>query len=158
MNIECGDCSDFVDLTERSFGEILEQYGFQPVRCWSERGGRECLLMLESEIGRLLFERSDGSENCTLGSLEAEFPQSGLHGQGESGWYHVVSLLEFKTGKKLLTRRRRDRFIEGKEGYFAWQAELLSQNADMLFAQFREGNEKTWREEFRKYYQALIQG
>jgi len=158
MNIECGDCSDFVKLTGRRFGGILERYGIRPVRCWSERHGRECLLMLESESSRLLFERSDGSENCTLGSLEAEFPESGLHGQGESGWYHVVSLLEFKTGRKLLTRRRMDGFFEGKGDYFTWQAELLTKNADMLFGLFRGGNERTWRDEFLRYYRALIKG
>jgi len=158
MNIECGDCGDFVELTARRFGGVLERYGFQPVRCWSERHGRECLLLLESESSRLLFERSDGAENCTLGSLEAQFPESGLHGQGESGWYHVVSLLEFKTGKKLLARRRRNAFLDGKEDYFAWQAELLADNAEMLFGLFREGNEKSWRDEFLQYYQALIKG
>ena len=84
MIADCGDCSDFVELTERRFGAILERYGFRPVRCWSERHGRECLLMLESESSRLLFEGSDGSEDCTLGSLEAEFPSASPR-QGRDG-------------------------------------------------------------------------
>jgi hypothetical protein len=158
MDIECGDCSDFVELTEKRFGDLLERHGFRPVRCTSDRGGRECLLLLESDSSRMLFVRSDGADNCTLGSLQAEFPEGGLHEEGESGWYHVISLIEFKTGKKLLTRRQMDRFFEGKGDYFTWQAELLSENADMLFGLFREGQEQTWRDEFLQYYQALIKG
>ena len=114
--------------------------------------------MLESDTGRLLFVRSDGADNCVLGSLVAEFPETGLHEEGESGWYHVISLLQFKTGKKLLTRRRMDKFFEGKGDYFTWQAELLTKNADMLFGLFRGGNERTWRDEFLRYYRALIKG
>jgi len=74
------------------------------------------------------------------------------------GWYSIVALLEFKTGKKLLTRRRLDKFIEGKENYLSWQEELLTKNADMLFDLFRDENEKTWRDEFLRYYKALIEG
>lgn len=158
MDIECGDCRDFVELTERRYGPILERYGFRPVRCSANRGGRECLLMLESENNRLLFVRSDGADNCTLGSLDAEFPEGGLLDEGETGWYHVISLIQFKTGMKLLTRRRMDKFFEGKGDYFAWQAELLSKNTDMLFGLFREGNERTWREEFLRYHRELIKG
>jgi hypothetical protein len=158
MNIECGDCSDFVELTERRFGELLDRHGFRPVKCSSDRDGRECLLMLESDTGRLLFVRSDGADNCVLGSLEAEFPETGLHEEGESGWYHVISLLQFKTGKKLLTRRRMDKFFEGKGDYFTWQAELFSANAEMLFGLFRGGIEQTWRGEFLQYYRESIKG
>ena len=158
MNIECGDCNDFVELTERNFGEILERYGFRPVKCWADRGGRECMLMVESDANRLLFVRSDGADTCELGSMEATFPEAGLYGEGEYGWYHIVTMLEFKTGKKLLTRRRLKRILDGKENHFAWQAELLSENAEMLFELFRGGNERTWQDEFAKYYQALIKG
>lgn len=158
MDMECGDCSDFVEQTEKLYGEMLAQHGFRPVRCTSERGGRECLLLLESDVLRLLFVRSDGAETCELGSLGAQFPEGGLYSQGDSGWYNVISLLEFKTGKKLLTQRRLDKFLEGKDDYFAWQAELLSENADMLFELFRAENEVTWRDEFRNYYQALVKG
>jgi hypothetical protein len=114
--------------------------------------------MLESDTGRLLFVRSDGADNCTLGSSEAGFPESGLHEEGESGWYHVVSLVEFKTGKKLLTRRRMDKFFEGKGDYFAWQAELLSANAEMLFGLFRPGADPGWRDDFAEYYRARVEG
>jgi hypothetical protein len=158
MNIECGDCSDFVELTEHRFGDILDRHGFRPVKCSSDRGGRECLFLVESDTSRMLFVRSDGADNCTLGSLNAEFPEGGLHEEGESGWYHVVSLLQFKTGKKLLTRRRMDGFFEGKGDYFAWQAELLSDNAKTLFEMFSEDNEKSWKEEFLRYYRAMIGG
>jgi hypothetical protein len=158
MNIECGDCSDFVELTERHFGEILKQHGFRPVKCSSDRGGRECMLMVESDANRLLFVRSDGAETCELGSLNAALPEAGLYGEGEHGWYHIVTMLEFRTGKKLLTRRRLNRFLERKEDHFAWQAELLTENAALLFGLFQEGNEETWRDEFTKYYQALIKG
>jgi len=158
MNIECGKCSDFVESTERSYGDILEHHGFRPVKCSAEHDGRECLLMLESDSLRLLFVRSDGAETCELGPVNAEFPEGGLHGQGDSGWYNVISLLEFKTGKKLLTRRRLDRFLEGKEDYYAWQADMLSENVEMLFDLFRDGNEKTWKDEFLEFYKALIKG
>jgi len=158
MKIECGDCSDFVEITERDFGEILARYGFRPVKCSSVRDGRECMLMLESDVSRLLFVRSDGAETCELGSLDAAYPEPWLFGQGEFGWYHVISLLQFKTGKKLLTRRRMDRFFEGKGDYFTWQAELFSANADMLFGLFRGGNERTWRDEFQQYYRESIKG
>ncbi len=158
MKIECGDCSDFVELTERNYGKILNRYGFRPLKCSSERGGRECLLMVESDSSRMLFVRSDGSNNCGLGSLGAEFPAGGFDSYGETGWYHVVTLLEFKTGKKLLSRRRLNRFLEGKDDYFAWQADLLSKNAEMLFELFRDENEKAWRDEFLRYYKALIEG
>ncbi len=91
------------------------------------------MLLLESDLLRLLFVRSDGAETCQLGSLDADLPDGGLYSQGDTGWYNVISLLEFKTGEKLLTRRRLDKFLEEKENYFAWQAELLTKNAEMLF-------------------------
>ena len=37
MKIECGDCNDFVELTERNYGKILERYGFRPLKCSSEQ-------------------------------------------------------------------------------------------------------------------------
>jgi hypothetical protein len=158
MNIECGDCKDFVELTERSYGKILERYGFRPLKCSSEHDGRECRLMLESDRLRLLFMRSDGSETCELGSLEAEFPVGGFDFHGDSGWYNMLTLLEFKTGKKLLTRRRLDKFRENKPEYYAWQAEVLSENAEKLFDLFRVGNEKTWKNEFLKFFKAMLKG
>jgi hypothetical protein len=156
MNIECGDCSDFVELTERTFGKILDQFGFHPVQCESDHDGRECLLMAESERCRLLFVRSDGSDNCGLGSLGAEFPAGGFDSHADTGWYHVVTLLEFKSGKRLLTRRLLDKFLEGKESYFAWQADLLSKNVESLFDLFREGDEATWKDEFFRISKAQI--
>jgi len=158
MDIECGDCNDFVELTERQFGGILDHHGFRPIRCTSEHDGRECILLFESRNNRLLFVRSDGADSCALGSLDAEFPESGIHGQGENGWYHVVALLEFRSGKKLLTRRRLNKFLEGKDDYFLWQANLLADNADELFGLFSSGNEATWRNGFMQYYRALIKG
>ncbi len=158
MEIECGDCSEFVELTERNYGKILNRYGFRPLECSSERGGRECLLMVESDSCRLLFVRSDGVETCELGSADAEFPAAGLDVHGDSGWYHIVELLEYKTGKKLLTRRRIAKFSENKADYFTWQAELLSENAEMLFDLFREGREQAWKDEFLQHLRALLEG
>lgn len=158
MNIECGDCRDFVELTERHFGGLLKRYGFRPVRCSSERGGRECLFMHESDTLRLLSMRSDGAETCELGSSDAPFPEAGLFSAGEDGWYNVITLLGFRTGKKLLTRRRLDKFLDRKEDYFAWQADLLSKNAETLFEMFSQGNERTWRDDFLQYSKALSKG
>lgn len=158
MKIECGDCDDFVELTVRNFGEILDGYGFRPVKCASDRGGRECVLMVESKDQRLLFVRSDGAETCELGSLDAEFTTNAIDPYGGTGWYNVVSLLEFKTRKKLLTRRRRNKFLDRRADYFAWQAELLSENAGMLFELFEAGREKTWRDEFARFLKEKVGG
>ena len=43
-------------------------------------------------------------------------------------------------------------------GYFAWQAELLSQNADMLFGLFEQGRERTWKAEFLGFFEAQLKG
>ncbi len=158
MDIDCGECNNFAEGTEANFGELLKRRGFQPVKCTAERGGRECTLMMESSQLRLLFVRSDGAETCDLGSLDAEFPEDGLVGQGENGWYHLVTLLEFKTGKKLLTQRRIAKFSENQEEYYAWQAELLSEHEDMLFEMFGDNQQVNWHEDFMGYYRELVGG
>jgi len=158
MEIECGDCGDFVELTDKHYGDILRLHGLLPVRCSAEHGGRECLLMLESDRLRVLFMRSDQVETCELGSLGAEFPVGGLDVYGDSGWYNVITLLEFKGGKKLLTRRRITQFAQDKPGYFAWQAELLSKNAETLFGLFEQGREQTWKDEYLRFFKAQLKG
>jgi hypothetical protein len=157
MEIECGGCGGFVEQTERDFGSLLDRYGFRPVKCVSIRDSRECKLMVESDELRLLFVRSDGAETCQLGSPQAGFPEHGLYSQGDTGWYNVITLLEFRYGKKLLTPRRLKELMEHKPDYYSWQAKLLAENAESLFELFGDAKRGTWEDEFLQFYRKSLE-
>ena len=143
--VDCGDCSDFVESVHRHLGHLISRYGFRPVRCESERGGRECMWMLESDRCRLLFTLSDGAEDCSLGKVETRFPDwISFLLNGEIGWYNTRFLIELKTGKELLNRKLVNEFREGKRTYFEWISPLLEKWMPELIAMFDGHEELTW--------------
>ncbi|HEX8597824.1 MAG TPA: hypothetical protein VF952_04835 [Chloroflexia bacterium] len=73
---------------------------------------------------------------------------------GETGWYSMLFLLEFRTGTKLLTRNRIDRIWAGELDSFEWQASLLEKHAEALFQMFAPGVPQTWRDGFARFRQA----
>lgn len=145
--VECGDCSDFVEHAQRYLGELLSSYGFESVRCEAERGGRECMWMLESRRCRMLISLSDGEQDCSLGKSDTSFPDwTSFYLNGERGWYNTRFLIELKTGKELLNRKLVNQIVEGEQVYFEWLAALLEQWMPELIAMF-DDSELSWHGE-----------
>lgn len=149
INVDCGDCNEFAEYAQRHLGDLLSRYGFRSVQCESDRGGRECVWMLESEHCRMLFTLSDNEENCSLGRVETPFPgMISFLLNGEIGWYGTLFLIEFKTGKELLNLKLVNEFVEGKRVYFEWLSPLLEKWMEELIAMFDGREELTWHEDF----------
>ena len=152
MSIDCGSCAPFHSRVEQHYNVLLHRYGFSPVECSADRNGRECTLMYESSRCRLVFIRSDGAKSCTIGSLETPFPGNTLlHTRGEQGWYHAITLIEWKSGKKLLTARLIDEVHDGKRNYLAWEAQHVAQWANQLFELFAPGKSRQWQDDFAQF-------
>lgn len=154
MSEDCGDCNSFRQYMEHYYLAILNRFGFTLARCSSEHEGRECLLMYRSKQCQLLFILSDGAEGCAIGALEAPFPEGVLlRTNGEIGWYHVASLIEFKSGKKVLTPRLLNEFRSGDPIYFEWESQLMSSWAEVLIDMFAPGKPQQWHDDFAQYAQ-----
>ncbi len=155
MSVDCGDCNSFRAYAERYYHPLLSRYGFRLAECAAAHGGRECALLYRSDRCQLLLTLSDGSDDCLLGGLEQPFPgTNSLRSNGEQGWYHVVALIEWKSGKKLLTSRLLDEFRDGKRVYFSWESQLVAQWADQLFDLFAPGKPREWHEDFARFARA----
>ncbi len=149
INVDCGDCNDFVENIQRDLGDLLSRYDFHSVQCDSQRGGRECVWMLESERCRLLFTLSDGEDACSLGTVDTAFPgnESFLR-NGEIGWYDTLWLIEFRTGKQLLDLKLINEFVAGKRVYFEWLSPLLDEWVVKLFGMFAGDGQLAWHDDF----------
>ena len=149
---ERSQCERFRLYAERSYKPLLVRHGFSLVDCAGDHDGRECMLMYRSDRCHLLLSLSDGSEDCILGGLEQPFPGLGLHRtDGQDGWYHAVALIEWKSGRKLLTSRLLNEVRSGRRLYFEWESRLVEQWADRLFALFEPGRPRQWHDEFTRF-------
>lgn len=145
IQVDCGDCNDFVENVQRHLGDLLTQYDFHSIECDSQRDGRECVWMVESDRCRLLFTLMDGAQDCSIGRLTTPFPGNvSFYLNGELGWYNTLWLIELKTGKQLLTRRLINDLWEGKFEYFEWLSPMLAQWMDALINMFIGKGELTW--------------
>lgn len=154
MDVDCGDCDYFVENVQRHLGDLLSQHGFRSVQCQAERGGRECTWMLESDRCRLLFTLADGAEACSIGKLDTAFPGNiSYYLNGEIGWYNALWLIEFKTGKQLLTRKLINKLWEGKLVYFEWLSPMLEKWMPELISMF-ESDQITWHDDLIKMLEA----
>ena len=151
MVVDCGDCNHFVETVQRHLGDLISRYGFRSVQCESDRDGRECVWMLESERCRLLFTLMDGAEDCSLGRVDTPFPgKISFFLNGEIGWYNTQFLIEFKTGKELLNRKLVSQFKEGKRAYFEWLSPLLEKWMAELIAMFDGQEELIWHDDLAR--------
>lgn len=155
MAVDCGDCNDFVENIQRHLGDLLSRYDFHSVQCDSQRDGRECVWMLESERCLLLFTLMDGAQDCSMGKLDTPFPGNvSFFLNGEIGWYNTLWLIELRAGKQLLTRRLIDDLWEGKLVYFEWLSPMLEEWMDELIAMFDDQEELTWHDDLVRMLEA----
>lgn len=147
--LDCGDCTRFVESAAGELQSVLDRYQFRSVDCDAQRDGRECVWMLESDRCRMLVTLSDGQEDCSLGAADADFPPNVmLKLNGELGWYNALHLIQFKSGKQLMTRKLIKQFVERKRSYFEWLAPLLEQWMDELIPMFEAGGGDSWRDDY----------
>jgi len=159
MDVDCGDCSEFVQYAQRHFGDLLARHGFRSVQCTSRRDGRECKWMVESGRCRMLFTLSDNQEDVSLGKVDASFPADvAFRLNGEVGWYNALWLIEFKAGKQLMKRKLINEFVEGKRVYFEWLTPLVHERFDELVAMFDRQAELTWRDDLVRMLEARKPG
>jgi hypothetical protein len=152
MGVDCGRCEGFRVHAERYYRPLLDRHGFRLVDCADGHDGRECMVMYRSDRCQLLLSLFDGSDDCILGGLEQPFPGLGLRRtDGQDGWYHVVPLIEWLAGRKLLTARLLSDFRDGRRIYFEWESRIVEQWADQLFALFAPGPSRRWHDDFAKF-------
>jgi len=149
MDVDCGDCTDFVAYAQRHFSDLLARHEFRSVQCKSQRDGRECMWMVESSRCRMLFTLGDNQEDISMGRVDTPFPgDNAFRLNGEVGWYNVLWLIEFKAGKQLLNRRLINKFMEDKRAYFQWLSPLLEKWFEDLIAMFAGHEPPTWHDDF----------
>ena len=137
MDNPCQPCKDFIRSTEQLFGTTLGKYGFTLADCYGEPSGRgsECQVMYRASIGQLLFVWQDGAAFCCLGTREATFPPFELlRGTGEYGWYYSIALAEAEAATRLVSDRMWRDFAKGDASSYEWEAALLAERAERLFA------------------------
>jgi hypothetical protein len=143
--VDCGDCNDFHAKVVRSYQPFLSRHGFEFSECSAEFYGRECVIMYTGPECKLLFVLTDGAEMTALADGQASFPPNGWDGKnGENGWFGVVSLMEFLSGRTIMTRKLVDEFVEHTRDYYEWEAALMSEWDERLLALFAPGTPPTW--------------
>jgi len=148
MEVDCGDCTDFVEHVQRHFADLLARHEFRSVQCSSRRDGRECKWMVESSRCRMLFTLSDNQDDVSMGKVDTPFPDDvALRLNGEVGWYNTLWLIELKAGKQLLTRRLIDQILERKLVYFSWMSPLLEKWMPELIAMFDGQEVLAWHDD-----------
>jgi len=149
---DCGDCTPFAESARRAYQPLLTRYGFEGVDCSSDRGGRECALMYRNGQAALLFILADSAEGTGISQSDAVFPDNGWSGvDGADGWYSAIGLIEYLSGKKLMTRKLMDQLMRGQVDYFTWEAALMHDWIERLMALFAPGQPRTWQDDFAKY-------
>ncbi len=155
MTIDCGACNDFVAYALSHFSAFLARHDFQFIECATAHDGRECSVMYQSARCRLLLTLSDGAYDCSLATLDTPFPGTvAFYLNGEAGWYSVLFLIEYKLGKKLLTRRQIEKIWRGELDKFAWIASLLDDWSDTLVNMFAAGKPLAWHNDFARFIDA----
>lgn len=146
-------CAEFTAHIGSYFGEVLEKRSFDLVDCLCLYDGRECSALYQSSGTRLLVELSDGAFHVLLGSLDAPFPGGiSLDYAGQSGWYALFLLAEFKSGQRVYTEKVVQRVWSGEIDPYRFEADLFAHWADRLLPMFGAAQEQGWRADFRRYY------
>jgi hypothetical protein len=101
----------------------------------------------------LLVELSDGAFHVLLGSLDAQFPGGNyIDYAGQSGWYALFLLVEFRSGQRVYTEKVVQRIWSAELDPYRFEADLFAQWADRVLPMFELAQEQSWRAEFRRYY------
>jgi hypothetical protein len=150
-----GECDGFERRVERHFGPLLARHGFALAGRALAGSGQHlsCQLLYASGGCLVLFESGDGAEACALGATGTPPPPVGIlhHLDGRDGWYEVGELVEFSTGRRLLSPRLLERMRDGRLDQLAWLAGVLGERAEALFGLFQPGRPPAWHERFLGY-------
>lgn len=145
-------CTEFTTHIGSYFGEMFNKHSFDLVDCLCLHDGRECSALYQSPAARLLAELSDGAFHVLLGSLDAPFPGGiSIDYAGQSGWYALFLLVEFKSGHRVYTETVVQRIQSGAIDPYRFEAGLFARWAERILPMFEVAQEQTWRSEFRRY-------
>lgn len=146
-------CAQFTAHVGSCFGKMFEQRSFEPADCLCLRDGRECTALYRSPAASLLAELSDGAFHILLGPPDAPFPGGTyIDHAGQSGWYALFLLVEFKSGQQIHTKKVLKRFLDGELDPYRFEADLFGRWADRILPMFEAAQEQSWRAEFRRYF------
>lgn len=146
-------CAHFTDLISTYFGGSFKNRSFEPADCLCLRDGRECTALYRSPAASLLAELSDGAFHILLGSADAPFPGGTyIDHAGQSGWYALFLLVEFRSGQQIHTKKVVQRFQNGELDPYRFEADLFGRWADRILPMFEAAQEQSWRAEFRRYF------
>jgi hypothetical protein len=146
-------CAQFTAHVGSCFGKMFEQRSFELADCVCLRDGRECTAIYQSPEARLLAELSDGQFTILLGSPDAPFP-GGVYidRAGQSGWYALFLLAEFKSGQQVYPKKVVQRIWNGEIDPYRFEADLFERWADQILHMFEATQEQSWRAAFRRYF------
>ena len=142
-------CAQFTAHVGSYFGKMFEQRSFEPADCVCLRDGRECTALYRSPAASLLAELSDGAFHILLGLPDAPFPGGTyIDHAGQSGWYALFLLVEFKSGRQIYTEKVAQRFLDGELDPYRFEADLFERWADRILPMFGTSQEQRWRVDF----------
>lgn len=146
-------CAQFSALVNSYFKESFERRSFEPADCLCLRDGRECIALYRSPAASLLAELSDGAFHILLGPPDAPFPGGTyIDHAGQSGWYALFLLVEFRSGQQIHTKKVLKRFLDGELDPYRFEADLFERWADQILPMFGAAQEQSWRTAFRRYF------
>lgn len=145
-------CTQFTALVNSYFGESFKRRSFDLADCVCLRDGRECTALYRSPAASLLAELSDGALYILFGSPDAPFPSGTyIDHAGQSGWYALFLLAEFKSGQQVYPKKVVQRIWNGEIDQYRFEADLFERWADRILPMFEAAQEQSWRAAFRRY-------
>jgi hypothetical protein len=150
------DCDVFMAYATSHFGALLDGHGFDLVE-WRSRPARavapECDLLYESDRCRLLFGQEGTGSYAAMAPRGTHLPPGVPRTDGADGWYRVVHLVEFKSGKHLLTDKLQRQLVDERLEQFEWLSGLLDHWAPELYDMFDVDKPDSWHDDFVRFHQ-----
>lgn len=143
-------CAEVLDLIQRSFDFLFEEYGFRLIHASDASYGPRCLVVAESKDCRVRFVSEFGSVEVDIGRLDAA-PAWGDGPQGRREWFPLRAVLYFLQGKawptleesrkdgQRLASLSRDEYV----AYLANQLRPVCREVCQLFS--KDAPQERWR-------------
>lgn len=133
-------CQTMHTLVEKHFSPFLSNHGFFFVTCESDGSPNrweKIYCTYESSTHRILFSTYDGSFDIFLATNGTKFPSpkdtTTDYLDTNHDWHHIITLIEKKLGKKVLTDAIIHQMHEGNINQITWTAEQLTNYERNLF-------------------------
>jgi hypothetical protein len=149
--MDCGQCEPMVQAVRQHYAYLFAEYGFRRAHCEDPRQGEHCLIVLESDRGRVKFEIDQGTPVVYFGTLDSPISWANEI-DGVPLWHVTHGLLNFVEHKNEAATPAPEAGSErGTEELLAAQAERRRPQAAELLAAFVPDRSADWWREFDAY-------